>query len=164
MGLDYLEASEENALEMLQDDMRGLSKCGRPIVFIGNITEDLHDTYAGLQPGVVILYKALDALQKGRHHVSLAHSLLLFVIYFLIIYFAIREKKVLDMLPNDWRKKHMFFCFILEMTSLTTILFVVNLCDILYFHTTTNFFFTLFFLYILKIYADYKKTFYHEKH
>lgn len=158
MGLDYLKDSEEDALENLQNEMKD-----RPVVYIGNITEDLHDTYAGLQPGVVILYKALDALQKGRHHVSLAHSLLLFVTYFLIIYFAIREKKVLDMLPNDWRKKHMFCCFILEMTSLTTILFVVNLCDILYFHTTTNFFFTLFFLYILKIYADYKKTFNHEK-
>lgn len=162
MGVDYLYDSEDEAITNLKADMKSLSQCDRPVVFIGNITEDLHDTYAGLQPGVVILYKALDALQKGRHHVSLAHSLLLFVIYFLIIYFAIREKKVLDILPNNWRKKHMFCCFILEMTSLTTVYFIVRLCDILYFHTTTNFFFTLLFLYILKLHTDYKKIYNYE--
>ena len=47
------------------------------LVFIGDMVEDVHDTYSGLKPGTVITYHALRSLLLGEHMVS--YTLLFFL-------------------------------------------------------------------------------------
>lgn len=164
MGSDYVDIlesfPEETVLDFLIADMKKGGE--KPIVFVGNITEDLHDTYAGLQPGVIILYKAFDAISKGRHLISWWHEFALLLLYFIISLFILSNKNIWNFIPRKWQQEHVFFCFILELASLTTVLMVVDFIDVLYFHTTTNFFFTIILLSLLKLYIQFKRFETHE--
>ena len=62
MGNDLLENYSEEDIATLTN--------GKYIV-VGDMVEDVHDTYSGLRPGPVIMYYAFMALMKGKHLVSI---------------------------------------------------------------------------------------------
>lgn len=154
LGQHYV--NREDSIEALNFLKADLNKLGdNAIVFVGNMTEDLHDTYAGLQPGMVILNNAIDALSKGRHYVYASHQAIMFIVYLMLSLCILYKKGISDLLPALWRKKHAFLSFMLQMLSLTSVLFIVELSEIKMFHTTTNFFFTLLFFAIMKFYIEF---------
>ena len=69
------------------------------LVFIGDMVEDMHDTYSGLQPGCIITYHALRSLLKNEHLVSFTLMFFLAVIYFLISLSLFSQRSILRSLP-----------------------------------------------------------------
>ena len=155
--LDNGKLPKEEIIEMLQNNLKEAGNGKRPIVFIGNILEDLHDTYAGLQPGVIILYKAICALQEGRHIVNPFRMLTLFVIYFLVCLFILKDKTIVYLLPKKLNNKFPFFMFLLQLANLSIILFIIDIIDIKIYGVTTNFIFVTLFFNLLKLYIQFKK-------
>jgi hypothetical protein len=75
LGSDILDNYSDSDLKKLTE-----GKC----VIIGNMVEDVHDTYSGLKPGSVITYYAFQELMKGRHFVNYCMMLFLAILFFLI--------------------------------------------------------------------------------
>lgn len=60
-------------------------------IIIGNTKEDIHDTYAGPQPGPVILFNAIHALEHNKHIVYYWQLILLFILYFSINFCILKD-------------------------------------------------------------------------
>ena len=158
MFVDHLEGcSEAEMVEQLQDMMDPGRKGNRPIVFIGNLAEDLHDTYAGLQPGTVILYKAICALQDGKHIVSPIRSVLLFLMYFAISLFIFKRKSLLDFVPEKYQLKFPLFSFLLQMLGVSALLFVADIVCVKVYGVTTNFVLAILVFGFLKLHLQFKR-------
>lgn len=93
-------------------------------IFIGDFQHDSHDTYMGLKPGCVILYRALKSLEEGKHIVSLSHQAIWFMIYFLITFLMIKRKPTFRTIPliKDFNNNKLL-CFIIDLASFSTFLF-----------------------------------------
>ena len=127
--------------------------CSNRYVIIGNISEDLHDTYAGMKPGSVILYRALNCLNEGRHLVSIYHILFLFIVYFLISFFIIKGKSVF-MLFNLKNDRHVI-SFLTDWLSFTTVLLLINVFEYLFLREAYSFMLPLIVFTLLKFYKKY---------
>lgn len=162
--VDHLDKGQSPAemREQLEAYMKQAGNGEAPIVFIGNIQEDLHDTYAGLQPGVIILYQAIKALQEGKHKVKFLHALFLFVIYVIVSLLILKDKSIMDFFPRKLRLRFPFFFFISKFITLTTILLIVDIVDIKYFGITTNFIIAVILLNTIKLFIQFKKLQEHE--
>ena len=78
-------------------DLKTLTK-GKYVI-IGNMVEDVHDTYSGLKPGSVITYYAFQELMKGRHFVNYELMFVLSIIFFLISLSLFETNPILNRLP-----------------------------------------------------------------
>lgn len=63
-------------------------------VVIGDFSNDIHTTYAGLLPGSVICLNAYYALQRGDHIVNWWVAILLLIVYTIAIYIIISDVSV----------------------------------------------------------------------
>ena len=133
-GLDYYNISKD-ILE--EDDPNSIVKNFKNhYIFIGNLTEDIHDTYAGPQPGCVILYKALKALENHRHVVSLTEILVLFLLYFSISLFILCGKNLLDFVGNS---DNALVHFIVDTTTFTFVLGAYHIIEYMLGRTSFSF-------------------------
>lgn len=167
IGFDYINyldsgKSENKVLTLLEGSMKEAGKGEMPIVFIGNLQEDLHDTYAGLQPGVIILYKALLALQEGRHIVNPLRVVFLFFVYFFICFFILKDKSLVNFIPEKIKRKIPFIILVCQFLTLTFLLIVIDIIDIKFFGVTTNFILVVIIFNSLKFYVQLKKAINHE--
>jgi len=105
-------------------------------VFIGNMTEDIHDTYAGPQPGCVILSQALNVLDQQKHVVSLVEIILLLFLYFFISLFILCGKNVLDIFKKS---NYALLNFIIDTTSFTIILSIFHFVEYMFGRTSFSF-------------------------
>lgn len=113
LGSDILENCSE-------DDLRELTK--DKYVVIGNLVEDIHDTYSGVKPGSVITYYAFLDLLKGRHFVNYGMILLLAFLYFLISLSLFETKSILRRLPFIKKSHSRLFHFLLDFVEYSLIL------------------------------------------
>lgn len=145
--------------DMLMDTTFSTSKkkiaanCSQRFVIIGNLSEDLHDTYAGMKSGPTILYRALNCLNEGRHLVSIYHILFLFIVYFFISFFIIKGKSVF-MLFNLKNDRHVI-SFLTDWLSFTTILLLINAFEYLFLREAYSFMLPLIVFTLLKFYKKY---------
>ena len=104
LGSDLLDNYSESDIATLTKDK---------FVFIGDMVEDVHDTYAGLKPGIVITYQALQALMKDEHVVSWGLLVVLSVIFFIISLSLFSRNPILKRLPiiKNVHSKFLFFIF-----------------------------------------------------
>ena len=77
--------------------------CKAKYVFIGDMIEDLHDTYSGLRNGPSITYYAFKELMNGKHFVNYLLSLFLAIIYFCISVLMFNNKSWFERIP--WMRK-----------------------------------------------------------
>lgn len=119
LGADILDNYEESDIAVLTKDK---------YIVIGNLVEDVHDTYAGSKPGSVITFYAFRALMKGEQIVSWWVMLLFGVIYFCISLSLFSPHSWMDCLPSVRKSKAMYFClsFIGYGCVLTVIAIVLN--------------------------------------
>ena len=75
LGSDILNCTDENELFVLAK--------GKYVV-IGDMINDVHDTYAGVKPGSVITFYAFKMLMENKHFVSYAILLFWAIVYFSI--------------------------------------------------------------------------------
>ena len=90
-------------------------------VIIGNFTEDVHDTYMGLMPGSLIIYKALKTLEEGRHIVTFWQMLYWFVIFTLVFYGLLTGISM-----GENMTKYKFLGFLATLLSYATVLVVFS--------------------------------------
>lgn len=106
-----------------EEDLATLTQ-GKYIV-IGDMIEDLHDTYSGLKPGSVITYYAFQALMNRKHFVSYGLLLLLAVLYFLISLSQFRRNSLLEQIPFVRKSHSRLLHFVLTFIGYTFLLSVV---------------------------------------
>ena len=111
-----------------KEDLATLTQ-GKYIV-IGDMIEDLHDTYSGLKPGSVITYYAFLALMNGKHFVSYGLLIFLAVLYFLISLSQFRRNSLLEQIPfvrkSQSRLLHFVLTFIGYTFLLTAVAIILN--------------------------------------
>lgn len=106
-----------------KDDLSTLTR-GKYIV-IGDMIEDLHDTYSGLKPGSVITYYAFQALMNGKHFVSYGLQLFLAILYFLISLSQFRRNSLLEQIPFVRKSHSRLLHFVLSFIGYTFLLTIV---------------------------------------
>ena len=163
LGSDFIDHLDYGLpREEIQEDLKSYLKDAgngkRPIVFIGNLQEDLHDTYAGLQPGVIILYNAIKALFEGRHLVNPLRFICIFLVYFIISLFILKDRELLYFIPDKFRRRYPFIHILLQFITISTVLLIIDIIDISIFNVTSNFFLTILFFGIIKLYISFKKV------
>lgn len=121
IGVDLLESYDENDIANILS--------GKYVV-IGNIIEDVHDTYVGSLPGCFITFNAFKALCNGNHLVSWPFVFIMFFIYTIISVFLFSSANVSECIPMLSRYKSKLFKFIISLLGYTTIILVVS--DITY--------------------------------
>lgn len=127
LGVEYINNfldgtnTEEETDEYISHDVEG------KYVFIGNLEEDLHDTYMGPKPGCVIMYGALKALVDGKHIVTFTHLAVWFFIYFTISLLMINRKTAFRVIPGlaEYHSNKLL-CFIFDSVSFTLFLFICS--------------------------------------
>lgn len=73
--------------------------CKEKYVFIGDMIDDLHDTYSGLKNGPSITYYAFKELMDGKHLVNYLLSFFLALLYFCISLSMFNHKSWFDRIP-----------------------------------------------------------------
>lgn len=91
-------------------DIASLTK-GKFVV-IGDMIEDLHDTYSGLKPGSIITYYAFTALMNGEHFVNYGLLFFLGFLYFLISLSLFESISIIERIPfiKKSRSKFIHLC------------------------------------------------------
>lgn len=106
-----------------KDDLATLTR-GKYIV-IGDMIEDLHDTYCGLKPGSVITYYAFQALMNGTHFVSYGLQMFLAILYFAISLSQFRRNSLLEQISFVRKSHSRLLHFVLTFIGYTFLLTVV---------------------------------------
>lgn len=132
-------------------------------IVVGNMVEDLHDTYAGPQQGPVILYKAIKALEDGKHIVSLASMLLLSLLYFFISLFILTKKSVFSWIPFIAKSNHGLLHFIIDVFTYSSVLFIFHFVEYMTHRVSYSFVVPIIVFTALKTYIIIKKEYHMRK-
>jgi len=94
-------------------------------VVIGDMVEDMHDTYSGIKPGSVITYHAFVALMNGEHFVR--HGLMCFlaILYFVISLSLFEQNSLMERIPYIKRSHSKFIHFCASFFEYSLLLLIV---------------------------------------
>jgi len=149
LGSDLLENYSLQDLALLSKDK---------FVFIGDMVEDVHDTYAGLKPGILITYQALQALLKNEHIVPIGLIVILSIIYFMISFSLLRRKSVIERIPIIKHSHSKIINFIVSFLGYASVLFAVVVVLNLFFDKTISILIPSLFFATLNLIINYKRT------
>ena len=149
MGSDLLENYSTQEISALAKDK---------LVFIGDMVEDVHDTYSGLKPGVVITYHALRSLLLKEHVVSYILMIFLAFVFFLISLLLFREESVVDRLPFVQKSHSKILHFALSFVGYTLVLFIIAMTLNLFFNVTISIVVPSIYFTIQKTIINFKRT------
>lgn len=155
--VDKLNSSRKDTQEWLKD------YCKDKYVIVGNMYEDLHDTYAGPQQGPVILYKAIKALENEVHIVSLWQMLILFIIYFFIALFILARKSIYNWIPFVSKTKYGLLHFVLDVFSFTAVFFIYHFIEYMTHRVSFSFIIPVIIFTALKFYVIIRKEYHMKK-
>lgn len=129
LGSEYIDAHyiNDDSWEEIQLGLK--NQCKNKYVIIGNMYEDMHDTYAGMQPGPTILYRAIKALDENKHIVSPITMILLFILYFFITLLILKRKCLFDFIPQFRDSNNGLLHFILDIFTYATVLSLFHLFE-----------------------------------
>ena len=113
LGSDILVNYSDNDLKKLTEGK---------YVIIGNMVEDIHDTYSGLKPGSVITYYAFQELMKGRHFVNYCMMLFLAILFFLISLSLFETNPIISRLPFIRNSHSRIIHFMLDFVGYSLVL------------------------------------------
>lgn len=139
-----------------EEDLATLTQ-GKYIV-IGDMIEDLHDTYSGLKPGSVITYYAFLALMNRKHFVSYGLLLFLAVLYFLISLSQFRRNSLLEQIPFVRKSHSRLLHFVLTFIGYTFLLTVVAIVLNIFADVSISIFLPSMYFAIQKNIINYKRT------
>lgn len=98
-------------------------------IYIGDFVNqvDMHDTYAGKRPGVLINYYAFKAMMEGKHFYSWSLALFLGLVYFLISLTFFSDKTLSERIPFIRKCKSRFLHFLLSLIGYGVILLIIEI-------------------------------------
>lgn len=95
------------------------------VVVVGNMHDDIHQTYAGNLPGSLINLNAYMALERGLNLVDWRVCLLWAAIYFVLSMLTIKGRQWYSYIPWLRRVKSGFFWFVLSFVGYSIIVTIV---------------------------------------
>ncbi len=154
--IEYLNLSQDILEVKKLDPQIIVDNFENKYVFVGNITQDLHDTYAGPLPGCVILYKAIKALNENKHIVSPIELLVLLLLYFFISFFILRGKNILDIFKKT---DNSLLNFIIDITSFSIVLSLYHFVEYMLGRTSYSFIIPMIIFTMVKTFVLLKKQY-----
>ena len=149
LGSDILESYSDSDLAVLTKDK---------IVFIGDLTEDVHDTYLGLKPGSVITYHALHSLLNGKHLVSCGMTMLLATLFFIISLSLFSRRSLADRIPLVRNSSSKTLRFLFSFFGYVFVLYIMVAFLYIFFDTTISVLIPSLYFAIQKTIINYKRT------
>lgn len=149
MGSDLLDNYSDEDFAMLTE--------GKFIV-IGDMIEDMHDTYSGPKPGSVITYYAFQSLMEGKHFVRLWLIMLLAVVFFLISLSQFSHKSIWERIPIVRESKSKLLHFTLSFAEYTLLLSIIVVMLNIFWNVSTSIFVPSIYFAIQKVIINYKRT------
>lgn len=149
----------DNSRPTLNEDVqiKKLEKLtGGKYIIIGNLIEDMHDTYAGKKPGALILLRAIQLLDEGKHIVNPLHTLFWFTVYFFVSLFICTRRSVLNYIPFIKRAKHKTTHYFVNIASFGLVLFILSALEYALFQTVYSLAAPFWYFNILKFIIDFK--------
>lgn len=125
------------------------------IVIIGDLTNDIHDTYMGEKPGPLIIARALQTLEEGKNKVLLGQAIFWFIVFYLLSYLIYTQKNLSNYFPLIKAKLHLFVRFILSLVSYTIVLIVCSFIEYAVYDHVYSMVIPLLYFALLKIYVQY---------
>ena len=126
------------------------------IVIVGNFVDDLHDTYAGLQPGSYLIYLAYKGLCNGKQFVSWGFICIMMIVYICISLFVLNRKTIWEFIPFFRNINNKFLLFIMNMLGFSTIFSLITIILYVFFNNTYNIFFPSLVFTIVNLFISYK--------
>lgn len=126
--LQYLNLGTDILDVMSNEDVVDLVK-GK-IVIIGDMIEDVHDTYVGMQPGSYITYNAYRALVNGDNKVNWWFSGIMFLVYIMTSLFMFSKKKIIEHIPYISNYESKILRFVLSLLGYSAIMLAIS--DVVY--------------------------------
>lgn len=139
-----------------EQDIATLTK-GKYIV-IGDMIDDLPDTYSGEKPGSVITYYAFLALMNGKHFVNMWLVVLMAFIFFLISMMQFSHQSLLEQIPCMRKSKSKPLHFMFSLLEYTSLLFIIVVFLNIFWNISTSIILPSFYYAIQKITIKYKRT------
>lgn len=133
LGFDLMDNYQSGALsdeQFIEYNIEPLMR--NKYVIICDYKGDLHDTYCGLRPGGLIIYKALKYLEEGKHYVDWFHTFLWMLICFVISICLYYNLSILSVFGRSCTK-HKFLYLLSDILSFTIVLLV---CEIFFYVVT----------------------------
>ena len=146
-GADSLEAIIENVA----------SRTDSAIVIIGDFNHDIHDTYMGEKPGPLIMARALQTLREGKHIVSFWHTIIWFLVFFMISLAIYIDKPVSMYFPVIKKIPYKFVHLLLSLLSYSVVLLLCSFIEYAYFDRVTSLVIPIIYFSILKLVIQYRK-------
>lgn len=103
--------------------------CDSKYVFIGDMVEDLHDTYSGIKAGPIITYYALREIMEGKHFVNIVMMFFMMILFFIISISLFKQKTWIDKTPWTIVTKSKIVRFFMSFIGYT---FVLTITAILF--------------------------------
>ena len=116
LGSDLLENYSD-------EEIASLTK-GKYIV-IGDMIEDIHNTYSGPKPGSVITYYAFVALMNGEHFVRYGLLFILGLLYFVISMSLFESDSIIERIPFIKKSRSKFIRFCASFLGYSLLLLIV---------------------------------------
>ena len=108
------------------------------LVFIGDMVEDVHDTYAGMKPGTIITYQAFRALMKDEHIVSWSLLVVLSFVFFSISFSLYNRNSIIKKLPLIKNNRSKLLNFIISFFGYASVLFLLVVVINLFFNKSVS--------------------------
>lgn len=137
-------------------DISVLTK-GKYIV-IGDMIEDMHDTYSGKKPGSVITFYAFRALVDGKHFVRVWLILLMAIVYFVISLSQFSYRSVIERISFVSKSKSKLLHFVVTFVSYTLLLSCIVIILDLFWGVSTSIILPSTYFAIQKNIINYKRT------
>ncbi len=118
----YYEMGEDILKKYNTEDFAIFTK--NKFIIIGDIVEDMHDTYIGQQPGCYILMRATKWLLQGKPIESLPGILAMMLVYFVLICALFGTKPMWQYVPVIKNVKNGVIQFLLSLMQYTIILYI----------------------------------------
>lgn len=148
LGNDLLENYSENDIALLTK--------GKYVV-IGDMVEDLHDTYSGSKPGSAITFYAFIALMNGEHFVRYGLLFFLGLIYFMVSLSLFESNSIIERIPYIKNSKSKFIHFCASLIEYSFLLLIVMVALNLLFGIATSIMLPSIYFAIQKTYINYKR-------
>ena len=125
-------------------------------VVIGDMVEDMHDTYSGSKPGSVITYYAFVALMNGEQFVRYGLLFFLSLLYFIVSLSLFEVDSILEKIPYIKRSRSKFVHFCASFLEYSFLLLIVMIGLNLLFGIATSIMLPSLYFAIQKTYINYK--------
>lgn len=125
-------------------------------VVIGDMVEDMHDTYSGSKPGSVITYYAFVALMNGEQFVRYGLLFFLSLLYFIVSLSLFEVDSILEKIPYIKRSRSKFVHFCASFMEYSLLLLIVMIGLNLLFGIATSIMLPSLYFAIQKTYLNYK--------